>query len=302
MLMGMVGLKVSAYDIAVENAEGVTIYYNFINESTELSVSKGNGVVDDFYSEDYSGSVVIPASVSYNDNVYNVTAIENYAFQYCLGLKSVTIGSNVTSIGIYAFFGCDDLTTVIIPNGVTSIGDCAFESCSSLTTISIPNSVTTVGDYAFADIGVSSPLYNSTVFFHMPPSYKGAYTIPDGITTIAGGAFSYCTGLTAITIPDCLANVGAGAFSGTGLTAPVYNTHVFVFMPQTYEGAYTIPDGITSIGGSAFAGCTGLTSITIPDEVTDIGGSAFWKCIGLTSITIPDGVTFIGSGAFEGCI
>ena len=301
VLMGMAGLNASAYDIAMENAEGVTIYYNFINESTELSVCKGNGVVDDFYSEDYSGSVVIPASVSYNDNVYNVTAIEDYAFQYCLGLKSVTTGSNVKSIGKYAFFGCYDLTTATILDGVTTIGNCAFESCSSLTTISIPNSVTIVGDYAFSDIGASSPLYNSTVFFYMPPSYEGAYTIPNGITTIAGGAFSYCTGLTSITIPDCLANVGAGAFEGTGLTSPVYNAHVFVFMPRTYEGAYTIPDGITSIGGSAFSKCTGLTSITIPNEVTEIGRSAFYNCKGLTAIAIPDGVTAIGSWAFTNC-
>lgn len=301
VLMGMAGLNVSAYDIAVENADGVTIYYNFINEGTELSVCQGNGVVEDFYSEDYSGSVVIPASVSYEDNIYPVTSIGKWAFQYCLGLTAVTIPNSVTFISEYAFSWCENLSSVYIPNSVTAIGDAAFIGCSKLTSITIPNSVTTVGKEIFDSTGLSSPLYNATVFFYMPPSYEGAYTIPDGITTIAGSAFSYCTGLTSITIPDCLASVGAGAFDGTGLTSPVYNAHVFVFMPRTYEGAYTIPDGITSIGGSAFSRCTGLTSITIPDDVTDIGGSAFWLCTGLTSITIPDGVTSIGSWAFSRC-
>ena len=37
------------YDIEVKNADGVTIYYNFINDSTELEVTNGNG---------YSGNVV----------------------------------------------------------------------------------------------------------------------------------------------------------------------------------------------------------------------------------------------------
>ena len=149
MLMGMVGLDAAAYDIAVETEDGVTIYYNFINEGTELSVTQGNGVVEDFYSNDYSGSVVIPASVSYNDREYDVTAIDDRAFQYCLGLKSITTGSNIKSIGEYAFFGCYDLTTATILDGVTTIGDGAFECCSSLTTVTIPNSVTTIGVSAF---------------------------------------------------------------------------------------------------------------------------------------------------------
>ena len=37
------------YDIEVKNADGVTIYYNFTNDSTELEVTNGNG---------YSGNVV----------------------------------------------------------------------------------------------------------------------------------------------------------------------------------------------------------------------------------------------------
>ena len=32
VLMSMVGAKALAYDIAVENADGVTIYYNYISD------------------------------------------------------------------------------------------------------------------------------------------------------------------------------------------------------------------------------------------------------------------------------
>ena len=37
-LLSLFSVTASAYDIAVEN-EGVTIYYNFINDSTELEVT-----------------------------------------------------------------------------------------------------------------------------------------------------------------------------------------------------------------------------------------------------------------------
>ena len=33
-------LNVSAYDLAVDNNDGVTIYYNFINDGKELKVAR----------------------------------------------------------------------------------------------------------------------------------------------------------------------------------------------------------------------------------------------------------------------
>jgi len=70
------------------------------------------------------------------------------------------------------------------------------------------------------------------------------------------------------------------------LISPLYNDHVFAYLPATYSGAYTIPDGIESLAGGAFAGCSGLTSATIPNSVTTIGDWAFSGCTGLTSVTI----------------
>ena len=163
---------------------------------------------------------------------------------------SVTYNSvtySVTSIGEGAFRNCDSLTSVTIPNSVTSIGYGAFWNCSGLTSVTIPNSVTSIGNRAF-----------------------------DG-----------CSGLSSVTIPDSVTSIGNYAFSNcSGLTSPVYNAHVFAFMPTTYSGAYTIPDGIESIAGGAFYGCSGLTSVTIPNSVTSIGNLAFYNCTGLTSVTI----------------
>ena len=108
--------------------------------------------------------------------------------------------------------------------------------------------------------------------------------IQEGVTSIGGCAFFYCTGLTSVTIPDSVTSIEGGAFSDcTGLTS------------------VTIPNGVTSIGHDAFSGCTRLTSVTIPDSVTSIGEHAFSSCTRLTGITIPDSVTSIGSYAFSDC-
>ncbi len=163
-----------------------------------------------------------------------------------------------------------------------------------LTTANIPASVTYSGTtYSVTSIGYAAFLWCSSLT---------SVTIPNSVTSIGEDAFRYCSGLTSVTIPNSVTSIGGYAFYGcTGLTSPVYNAHVFAFMPESYSGAYTIPDGIASIADYAFAYCSSLTSVTIPNSVTSIDAYAFKDCSGLTSVTIPNSVISIGVGAFYGC-
>ena len=171
--MILLPLVASAHDIEVNNADGVTIYYNYINDGKELEVTfRGSGY--NAYSNEYQGNVAIPEEVTYMNRTRKVTSIGGGAFTDCKGLTSVTIGSGVTSIGSSAFYYCSGLTSITIPNSVTSIGGWAFYLCSGLTSITIPNSVTSIGNYAFHD----------------------------------------CKGLTSITIPNSVTSIGDNAFNG----------------------------------------------------------------------------------------
>ena len=106
VLMSLTGAKAFAYDIAVANNDGVTIYYKWANEEkTELSVSSHGGY-------NYSGNVIIPKSVVYEGNTYRVTSIGDRAFQNCSGLTTITIGSGVKNIGSQAFAKCAELADV----------------------------------------------------------------------------------------------------------------------------------------------------------------------------------------------
>ena len=262
--MILLPLVASAHDIEVQNADGVTIYYNYINNGTELEVTF-RGSKYDSYSGEYHGNVAIPEEVTYMNRTRKVTSIRDYAFRQCSGLTSVTIPNSVTSIGDDAFSGCTRLTSITIPNSVTSIGNWAF-AYSGLTSATIPNSVTSIGERAFSYCSVLTSV-----------------TIPNSVTSIGIYAFYDCSGLTSVTIGNSVTSIGESAFSGcSGLTS------------------ITIPNSVTSIGRKAFYGCSGLTSITIPNSVTSIGKYAFYGCSGLTSVTIGSGVTSIGDYAFDG--
>ena len=93
-----VATNLLAYDFNTENADGVTIYYNILNESDktcEVTAKEMRTVYstgDNF--DDYVGDVVIPSIV----NGYRVTQIGRFAFACCGGLTSVTIPYSVTII------------------------------------------------------------------------------------------------------------------------------------------------------------------------------------------------------------
>ena len=298
LLLSMAGITAAAHDIAVAN-NGKTIYYRWTNNNTELAVSYQGSSYSD-YSDEYSGNVVIPESVTYNGATYPVTSIGGEAFLYCYNLTNVTIPNSVTSIGDYALAYCYGLTSVTIPNSVTSIGGAAFCGCSGLTSVTIPNSVTSIGSHAFSDcFGLTS------------------VTIPNSVTSIGEGAFQDCSGLTSVTIGNSVTSIGGYAFSGcSGLESMTVASGNSTYDSRANCNAIIetasntliagckntiIPNSVTSIGDRAFSRCSGLTSVTIPNSVTSIGNSAFYNCSGLTSVTIPNSVTSIGNQAFSWC-
>ena len=193
MLLSMLATNASAYDFAVKNADSVMIYYNYTNNNTEVEVTYKTET--DYY--DYSGSVVIPKEVTYENKTLKVTGIGEYAFTERDDLTSITIPNSVTSIGKGAFEACFSLTSITIPNSVKSIGERAFAECGSLTSITIPNSVTSIGKGAF------EYCCNLT-----------SITIPNSVTSIEDETFYECSGLTSITIPNSVTSIGENVFVG----------------------------------------------------------------------------------------
>ncbi len=166
-----------------------------LNGTTATVVGGGN----------YTGTIVIPESVTYSGTTYSVTSIGDDAFYNRRSLTSVTIPNSVTSIGGDSFAYCSGLTSVTIPNSVTSIGDGAFMYCSGLSSVTIPNSVTGIGVAAFS-------LCSSLT----------SVTIPNSVTSIGEQAFYYCSSLTSVTIPNSVTSIGDGAFMYCSSLTAIY--------------------------------------------------------------------------------
>ena len=315
----------TAYDFEVDS-----IYYN--KTDTTVTVTYGDkNVWND--NDNYTGEVIIPSTVTYNDTTYEVIAIGDLAFSHCVGLTHITLPNTITSIGEEAFLDCSGLTNITIPSSVTTIDRGTFAGCIGLTVVTIPASVTSIGDIAFGDCGGLTTLSvkngnkkydsrddcNAIIETATNKLIVGCQNsvITDTITAIGDRAFYYCTGLTSAIIPDSVTSIGEAAFFGcSGLTS------------------VTIGKSVNSIGKIAFSDCGSLSSITvaaenekydsrddcnaiietasntlivggqntiIPNSVDTIGDAAFYSCSGLMSITIPSPVKYIGKSAFEGC-
>ncbi len=308
LAMLLCSVSVGAHDFEVDG-----IYYN-ITDKKKLTVAvtyRGNHY-NDYYNE-YSGRVVIPQTVTYNNQTFSVTTIGEWVFYNCVSLTSITISNSVTSIGESAFNGCSELSAITIPSSVTSIGHGVFYGCASLTSVTMANSLTNIGNFAFHGcISLSSITIPNNVTSIGEYTFKGcssltSVNIPNRVTSIGMGAFEGCSNLKSITIPNNVTSIGGCAFyeciSLTSITIPNSVTYIGkdAFMFCTSLASVSIGNGITTIGTGVFGYCSSLTLITIPYFVTDIGISAFLFCISLTSVTIPNSVTYIGNNAFRNC-
>ena len=214
-------------NVRLNNAKNVCIkegdlYYN-LNPSTltaEVTYQEQSG-------SNYAGltSAVIPSTVTYNEQTYNVTSIGSKAFKDCQSLHSITIPNSVTSIQDFA---CQwsGITSVTIPESVKNIGYCAFWWCEALSEITIPYGVERIEDNAFG--GCSS---------------VSSIVIPKSVTSIGDGAFYAWTNLVLITNEATTPQVLNGnTFGGEGEKPAVNKSACMLVVPEESMDLYVAAD------------------------------------------------------------
>lgn len=215
ILIGIIctSFSANAYDFVLDG-----IYYNIISSSslevevTYRTMNEHERLYDNQfyynvkYNRSYSGSIVIPDHVTYNNKTYTVSAIGEYAFgssdsyesaHYFPGLEYYN-GSSGDN------YGCD-ITQVFIPNSVSVIKRGAFRFCTNLESVTLSEGLNYIYLQAFMDcplknISIPSTLLTIGTYAFTRCNLVNVDFSNSKVKKIYGCAFSSCKSLTSAII------------------------------------------------------------------------------------------------------
>ena len=271
LLCAVMPLAVGAYDFEVDG-----LYYEKTNEG-EVSVVKGY--------QQYSGDVVVPASITVDGVEYAVTAIGKNAFEFCDKLTSVVIPEGVTSIGNEAFVTCPFLATVEFPASLREIGQDAFYASSRLRSVQLPEGLERIGRGAFHYSGMEAIVIPSTVSKIDGGFISGTPQISEELQAVE---------VTLIRVAD-----GNPYYHSTANHAEVIETATGRLVQGTTKSL--IPEEVTAIGPYAFFGCKNIASLTLSKSFMSLEDWALIGTLGLTTLyCYPDEPPTISRFSFGG--
>lgn len=244
-----------------------------------------------------------------------------------LTIPSLIEGKPVVALNDWLFECCENLASVTISNGVKRIGEGAFAECSSLSDIEIPRSIESIGRNAFRN----TPFWKDSndglvVVKGCLLGIKGAcetlVEVSSDVWLLADGCFDGCAAARSIYLPRNVQHIGVGAFSNcTGLRyvyvddGEVANVRALLEASGFSTGGidilevnasrrwfYNVTGGTVTVTGVEPA----LGKVDVPETieglpVSGIAAGAFSECVDMKSVTIPASLTSIGDGAFAGC-
>ena len=266
---------------------GDVVYYNdqlafMVNEDGE-TCSVGYNTQKGYP----SGKIEIPSQIELApDIVFTVTGIVDGGFNYCDQVTEIVLPDTLQYIGRTAFLYCSQLTAITLPDSLQAIGAGAFFT-TPISSIHIPASVTFIEfDSTFANpptfgcpvlteitVDEANPNFTSAdgILFNKDkttlyayPALKSdtSYSIPEGVTKIATGAFTYANAVTMpdhfeIICPDSLKQIEAAAFYISYLTS--------ISLPSGLNSVFSDDYG-NNFQISGLAGCPLLTHIEMRGE------------------------------------
>lgn len=120
-----------------------------------------------------------------------VTEVDNYSFNYCNKLTSVSLPASLKRIGYDAFYSCSLLDSIRLPEGLTRIEGYAFAYCRKIKEMVIPASVSYMGAHV---LSYDTALESVTLLPKTPPTagstmfYK-CNTLPIYVPAVAVNAY-----------------------------------------------------------------------------------------------------------------
>ena len=125
--------------------------------------------------------------------------------------------------------------------------------------------------------------------------------IPDSVTWISGGAFTYCTSLGELVLGDGLTGIGGYSYSNVDTDSNNGYEQYGAFAGCVNLTNIVFGSSLETIGNQCFARCTSLPSLSLPDTVTSLGSQCFYGSENLCSVSIGTGLESMGQYAFAKC-
>ena len=209
-----------------------------------------------------SGSIVIPETVTYENNTYTVVGIGYALFYENKDITSVTLPPTIKYIEEHAFDFCENMQTCNLPEGLLSIGEAAFQCCFKLESVTLPSTLQSIGNFAYNHC---SSLNNTSI------------QIPDSIELL--GTFKQCP---AHMFYDCgtenfteftVNNNPNGYTVNDGiLYARDEQTLVSIPRGKTFDNnTYIMPDTVTNLGELSFSRNPNIHTVVISDNLIITG-------------------------------
>ncbi len=296
------------------------IAYKIVNDSTVAVTYTGYddeywGMGNSYrtYENDYYGDIVIPSKVAYNDTVYDVKYITDFAF--CKGRYKLSgnpeLDENVYPLTDWLGVPCENtpIASIFIPSSIDSIGDYAFYYNKTL------ESVIFEDESKFPKLGEKVFFYSKWWLYPQDQIIinglmirwwsRTTDTIPDNVTRILSYA-CYDNRLTTIRIPRTVRHVESGAFLDAKLETLIIEESDSTCYFEPF--AIACPLKCVEINASHF--CVGIdttknTSLYYKSLSTVIFGEKVqtispicYNLYNLTEITIPTNAKLIEHDAF----
>ncbi|MBR4565205.1 MAG: leucine-rich repeat protein [Paludibacteraceae bacterium] len=254
------------FDIEEEHPKYGSLFYILDQNRLTAEVTYSSTGSDNYNT--LSGKVVVPATITVDENEYQVIKIGTQAF-----------ASNTT------------IEEIELPEGIEEIAASAFSEAEALTKLNIPQSVKAIPNSIIYNSGIynndanytNKCLYIDGCLLDTKSDISGTVQVKEGTRLISGSAFAGRNSITSIRFPIALRYIGQNAFNScTNLTE------------------ISIPEGVKEINRSTFVNCAKLENVKLPMSLEKIDNYAFSDCFNLQRIVIPANVQAIGKSAFDG--
>ena len=254
-------------------------------------------------------TTVIPATVR---------SISSFAFRNLKGLKEIVIPDGVTTIKPQAFMGCSDLEKITIGAGIISLtgkDDPGIINLPNLKEIKV-----SPGNKVYDSRNDCNAIIETATGRLILGCANTV--VPDGVTTIAGGAFRNNTQLTELRLPASVNTIEDDAFYNCSNLREINLENVTNRGERAFEACRFFSGRVDSICGYMTFRLVENDAtlidfsqkppkeIIIPGSfiysgkeytVTAIGNNTFNSLDWIESVSVPGSVTTIGRGAFQQC-